>query len=194
MRQNYDDTRQQVLTIGHRMMAARGFTSVGLNEILQTAGVPKGSFYHYFKSKEQYGQALLEDYFKAYLSMMDQLLLMSGETGRACLIGYFKAWAVRYREPLETDECLVVKLSAEVADLSEAMRITLRDGTQQIIERLEACISRGVEDGSLLAEDPGHLAQLLYHNWLGASLLNKLRRDGQPLDLAMKSTEALFGL
>ena len=63
MKQNYSDTRQQLLDTGQRMMVLKGFTGVGLNEILQTAGVPKGSFYHYFKSKEQYGQALLEEYF-----------------------------------------------------------------------------------------------------------------------------------
>lgn len=53
MKQNYADTRQQLLDTGHRMMVVKGFTGVGLNEILQVAGVPKGSFYHYFKSKEQ---------------------------------------------------------------------------------------------------------------------------------------------
>ncbi|WP_163030699.1 TetR/AcrR family transcriptional regulator, partial [Pseudomonas viridiflava] len=61
MKPTYDDTRQHLLDTGHRMMAERGFTSVGLNELLQAAGVPKGSFYHYFKSKELYGQGLLED-------------------------------------------------------------------------------------------------------------------------------------
>jgi AcrR family transcriptional regulator len=57
----HDNTRQHILETGHRIIAGKGFASVGLNEILKSAGVPKGSFYHYFESKEQYGQALLED-------------------------------------------------------------------------------------------------------------------------------------
>ncbi len=71
MKQTYDDTRQHLLDTGHRIMAVKGFTGVGLNEILQAASVPKGSFYHYFKSKEQFWQSLLEDYFRHYLAQMD---------------------------------------------------------------------------------------------------------------------------
>src|SRR5690242_1088215 len=78
MKATYDDTRQHLLDTGHRMMAEKGFTSVGLNEILQTAGVPKGSFYHYFKSKELYGQALLADYFVGYLADMERRLTLPG--------------------------------------------------------------------------------------------------------------------
>ena len=83
MKQNYSDTRQQLLDTGQRMMVLKGFTGVGLNEILQTAGVPKGSFYHYFKSKEQYGQALLEEYFENYLADMDQRFAVADERARA---------------------------------------------------------------------------------------------------------------
>ena len=55
-----DNTRQLLLDTGHRLIAARGFAGVGLAEILAGAQVPKGSFYHYFGSKEQYGQTLLQ--------------------------------------------------------------------------------------------------------------------------------------
>jgi TetR/AcrR family transcriptional repressor of nem operon len=88
MKPTYDDTRQHLLDTGHRMMADKGFTSVGLSELLQAAGVPKGSFYHYFKSKEQYGQALLEDYFVGYLADMDRRLDKSGLTACERLMDY----------------------------------------------------------------------------------------------------------
>ena len=55
----HDNTRQHILETGLGIFAGKGFASVGLNELLKAAGVPKGSFYHYFESKEQYGQALL---------------------------------------------------------------------------------------------------------------------------------------
>ena len=47
----HDNTRQHILETGHRIISGKGFASVGLNEILKSAGVPKGSFYHYFESK-----------------------------------------------------------------------------------------------------------------------------------------------
>jgi TetR/AcrR family transcriptional repressor of nem operon len=63
MKASHADTRQHILDTGNRIIAAKGFSAVGLNEILQAAEVPKGSFYHYFKSKEQFGEALLEAFF-----------------------------------------------------------------------------------------------------------------------------------
>ena len=95
MKPTYDDTRQHLLDTGHRMMAEKGFTSVGLNEILQTAGVPKGSFYHYFKSKELYGQALLADYFVGYLADMERRLTLPGLTAYERLMDYWLGWQNR---------------------------------------------------------------------------------------------------
>ena len=194
MKPTYDDTRQHLLDTGHRMMAGKGFTSVGLSELLQVAGVPKGSFYHYFKSKEQYGQALLEDYFAGYLADMDRRLALPGLTPRERLMDYWLGWQQRCVEPFSGNECLVVKLSAEVSDLSESMRITLRDGAEQIVARLTACIRQGQTEGCPPGSDARQLAETLYQMWLGASLLNKLQRDGQPLQTSMTTTKQLLGV
>ncbi|WP_187669618.1 TetR/AcrR family transcriptional regulator [Zestomonas carbonaria] len=193
MKATYDDTRQHLLDTGHRMMVGKGFTCVGLNEILQTAGVPKGSFYHYFKSKEQYGQSLLEDYFRGYLAEMDERFAAPGQSARERLMGYWQKWLDVYCEPGDEQKCLVVKLSAEVADLSEAMRITLRDGTERIIERIAACIEQGQLDGSLPQGDARQMASALYQLWLGASLLSKLHRNGRPMEEAMATTRTMLG-
>lgn len=116
MKPSYDDTRQHLLDTGYRIMAVKGFSGVGLNEILQTAGVPKGSFYHYFKSKEQFGQALLEDYFRVYLADMDQRFSAPGLNARERLMSYWQKWLDNACPPCDEQRCLVVKLSAEVAD------------------------------------------------------------------------------
>ena len=192
MKPTYDDTRQHLLDTGHRMMAEKGFTSVGLNEILQTAGVPKGSFYHYFKSKESYGQALLEDYFVGYLSDMDRRLTLPGLNACERLMDYWQGWQNRCTLEGHGDECLVVKLSAEVADLSESMRLTLRDGAERIVARITVCIEQGQLDKSLPDADARQLAETLYQLWLGASLLNKLQRTGQSLQTSMTMTKRLL--
>lgn len=192
MKQNYDDTRQHLLDTGHRMMVVKGFTGVGLNEILQAASVPKGSFYHYFKSKEQFGQSLLEDYFRNYLANMDERFAVTGNTARERLMGYWQKWLDSYCEPCEEQKCLVVKLSAEVADLSESMRLTLRDGADEIIARITACIEQGQQDGSLPVGDAYRTATALYQLWLGASLLSKLHRNSRSLENAMATTQTML--
>ncbi|MBO7961406.1 TetR/AcrR family transcriptional regulator [Pseudomonas aeruginosa] len=192
MKPSYDDPRQHLLDTGYRIMAVKGFSGVGLNEILQSAGVPKGSFYHYFKSKEQFGQALLEDYFRVYLADMDQRFSAPGLNARERLMSYWQKWLDNACPPCDEQRCLVVKLSAEVADLSESMRITLRDGSDGIIERLVGCLGQGRDDGSLAPCDARHMASALYQLWLGASLLSKLHRSPGPLETAMQTTRSLL--
>jgi TetR/AcrR family transcriptional repressor of nem operon len=59
------DTREHLLATGETLSLRLGFTGMGLSELLATAGVPKGSFYHYFRSKEAFGEAMLQRYFTA---------------------------------------------------------------------------------------------------------------------------------
>jgi len=154
--------------------------------------VPKGSFYHYFKSKELYGQALLEDYFVDYLADMERRLTLPGLTAFERLMDYWQGWQNRCTVEGHGDECLVVKLSAEVADLSESMRLTLRDGAERIVARITECIEQGQTDQSLPDGDARKLAETLYQLWLGASLLNKLQRTGQSLETSMAMTRQLL--
>lgn len=71
--------RQHILDTARPIILTKGFSAVGLNEILSAADVPKGSFYHYFRSKELFGEALLDAYFADYRERLDALL---GPTGR----------------------------------------------------------------------------------------------------------------
>lgn len=188
----HDNTRQHILETGHRIIAGKGFASVGLNEILTSAGVPKGSFYHYFESKEQYGQALLQEYFDYYLSSIDELLQAEGLSGYERLMRYWQRWLDANCDACTDQKCLVVKLSGEVADLSDAMRITLRDGTDQVVARITRLIEAGISDASLPALEAKSTAQMLYQLWLGASLLGKLHRNSNALDNAMKFTQQVL--
>lgn len=184
MTTRHTDTRQHILCTGKQIIAAKGFSSVGLAELLQASEVPKGSFYHYFKSKERFGQALLEDYFTDYLAGLDTLMQTPGLSGRDRLLRYFEQWRTTQADDCDEQKCLVVKLSAEVSDLSEAMRLTLRDGTERVIARLAQCVADAVEDGSLAAVEPLSTARTLYSLWLGANLLAKLHRNAEPLEQA----------
>lgn len=64
------DTREHILATGEQLCMHRGFTGMGLSELLKTAEVPKGSFYHYFRSKEAFGVALLEHHYTGYLQRL----------------------------------------------------------------------------------------------------------------------------
>lgn len=189
------DVRESLLEIGQQTMAAKGFSAVGLKEILDAAGVPKGSFYHYFASKDAYGQSLLERYFAAYLAEIDATLRLPGLTIAQRLMRYFQNWQDTQSFADCQGKCLAVKLGAEVADLSEPMRLAMQRGTSGIVDRLTAALEAGVGEGSLSIQgQPRQVAQSLYQLWLGASVLVKVSRDVQPFQAAMATTRQLLQL
>jgi len=188
------ETRETILEVGQRLAALKGFTAVGLNEILATAGVPKGSFYHYFASKEQYGTALVDHYVKRYLEGTEEMLRSSRLPARDRLMNLWQRWYQIQAGDDEGSKCLIVKLSAEVADFSGEMRIALWSGVYRFIARLARCIEEGQADGSLPASlDAAKTAQTLYQLWLGASMLAKLSRSRMELDSAMETTRDILG-
>jgi TetR/AcrR family transcriptional repressor of nem operon len=188
------DMRRHIIDVAHPLLLRKGFTAVGLAEVLAAARVPKGSFYHYFGSKEAFGEAVLEAYFSDLLARIDALLARPG-TAAQRLMAYFQDWMDSQTGDAAQSRCLAVKLGAEVCDLSENMRAALERGTRGVIERLARCIEAGQQDGSLAAvSDASATALTLYQNWLGASLLAKIARQRQPLDAAMAGTRQILGL
>ncbi|MFY2561252.1 TetR/AcrR family transcriptional regulator [Corallococcus terminator] len=188
------DARRHIIEAAHPLFASKGFTAVGLAEVLAAAKVPKGSFYYYFDSKEAFGEAVLETYFADYLARMEVLLAAPGTSAQR-LLGYFQDWLASQLDEEARSRCLVVKLGAEVCDLSGSMREALERGTHGIIDRLSRCLEAGREDGSLTAPpDTRAVAINLYQTWLGAGLLAKISRDRAPLDTAMVGTRQLLGL
>lgn len=189
------DTRQQILDTAKCIILGKGFAAVGLNEILSSAGVPKGSFYHYFKSKEQFGTALLEDYFLDYLARLETTLKSDGRTAGERLHGYFSDWLESQCSDAAEGKCMVVKLSAEVTDLSEAMRIALKDGTDRIVARLAKCVEEGINMGEFSASlDAKGVTYEIYYMWIGATLLTKVHRTREALECAMNFTNSRLGL
>ncbi|GEA20188.1 TetR/AcrR family transcriptional regulator [Vibrio harveyi] len=187
-----NDTRQHILDVGYQLVVTKGFTSVGLSELLKVADVPKGSFYHYFKSKEQFGEALIEDYFSRYLKMITAHFTESESSGSERLLSYFERWMAIENGQCNANKCLVVKLSAEVSDLSEAMRVRLASGATQVVKAIEDCVQAGIEDGSIQVESAEQTAHLIYHQWIGASLLNKLYQDRSGLIRSFESTQSML--
>ncbi len=195
MKSEFGDTRLHLLETGTRLILGKGFSAVGLAEILNTAGVPKGSFYHYFRSKEQFGIELLEHYFALYLTKLTNLFADESISYHERIMQYWGQWHQLYRDGCCEEQCLVVKLSAEVADLSEPMRQSLLGGTQRITKALTQVLEQAQEAKQItLPISAEAMALELYQLWLGASLLTKLRRDDSALAAAMISTQRLLGV
>ncbi|MEW6483803.1 MAG: TetR/AcrR family transcriptional regulator [Pseudomonadota bacterium] len=191
-----NDNRQRVVEVAKNIFSRKGFSAVGLNEILTAAGVPKGSFYYYFASKEEFGTLMLEDYFTCYLEAMEELL-GAGQDAAQAMMNYWQSWTATNEDNIPKGyQCLAVKLGAEVSDLSEPMRLALEQGTTRIVRRLAVQLERMVAENSFVPPPEGCLvfAGALYQLWLGASLMGKMTGSLSPLASAMPLTKRLLQL
>jgi TetR/AcrR family transcriptional repressor of nem operon len=189
------DTRQSILDTARRIVAQKGFAAVGLNEVLAEAGVPKGSFYYYFNSKDAFGEAMMKSYFDDYLTTMDRIVADTDKSSAEHLMRYWQNFYDTQIVDGCQGRCLVVKLGAEVSDLSETMRMAMKVGTTAIVDRVEQMIISGLADGSLSVDaSPRTTAEALYDTWLGASVMAKIHRSPDYLDRAMTITRQVLHL
>ena len=189
------NTKEHLLTTGYKLIAQKGFTAVGIKQILDTAGVPKGSFYHYFASKEAFGEAIISHYFTQYKQRLD-MIGSQNVSAQQKLYDYFQNWYDTQQNNCDHEKCLVVKLSAEVADMSEPMRKVLHAGYQQTITWLATQIKAGWADNSVPHLDnvaAESMAKRWYFAWLGASLVAKISQTDTPLAEVWQMTTTEMG-
>ncbi len=181
------DTREHLLATGERLCLHLGFTGMGLSELLKTAQVPKGSFYHYFRSKEAFGVAMLERYYTDYLQRLTKHFEQGAGNYGDRFLAYYGEMLQQVCQVGHINGCLTVKLSAEVCDLSEDMNKAMDAGVRQIIGLLADALEKGRQEKSLyFMGDPLSKAQVFYALWLGANLQSKITRSTVPLENALE--------
>jgi Transcriptional regulator len=187
------DTREHILATGEHLCMQRGFVGMGLSELLKTAEVPKGSFYHYFRSKEAFGVAMLERYFADYHQRLEQHFTRGEGNYRDRLLAYYQQTVNQFCQQGMISGCLTVKLSAEVCDLSEDMRAEMNKGASQIIVLLAQALESGRQNGCLVFDgDAQTQAVVLYSLWLGANLQAKISRSSTPLECALAHAQIMI--
>ena len=191
--------RQHILEAARPLIGQRGFSAVGLAQILDVAGIPKGSFYHYFESKEAFGEALLQTYIDDYLIKMDDILGNDDENAAQRITRYCQFWRDTHIEGSGQEEGSIgstqpaLMLAAEVSDLSERMRAILDVGTRTVIDRISKVIATGQEEGSIGSTQPAlMLAASLYQLWLGSTLMVKITHSSPPFDHAWEASRRLL--
>ncbi|MEZ5325675.1 MAG: TetR/AcrR family transcriptional regulator [Verrucomicrobiales bacterium] len=177
-------TKERILDAAEAIMLTKSFHSVGLNEILRAVNVPKGSFYHHFESKEQFGVELLKHYV-ADASAYKRRILLSPEieiNERQRLLTFLESSISNFMDNNGKCPCLVVKLASEVVDFSEPMRQVLADGHAEWAAITEALIQAGIANGSIHPNvNPKTTARLFGSLWMGAMQHASIARNAEPL-------------
>ncbi|MCB1888178.1 MAG: TetR/AcrR family transcriptional regulator [Rhodocyclaceae bacterium] len=176
------DTRQALLRAGVEVLTEKGFTATGLDEILRRLGVPKGSFYHYFPSKEAFGMAVIDAYAIYFARKLDRALLDASRPPLTRIEAFVEDAARGMRRHGFRRGCLVGNLGQEMNTLPESFRARLLAVFEDWQSRLRTCLECARVDGSLAGDaDCDALAEFFWIGWEGAVLRAKLEQDDAPL-------------
>ena len=178
-----DAKRQRLIDIGTEIFTQKGFSSTGLDEIVQAAAVPKGSFYYYFGSKQAFALAVIDNYAQYFARKLDRTL------GNAALppLQRLKAFTRDATQGMQRFDfhrgCLVGNLGQELAGLEDHFRCRLLAVLDDWRDRVRGCIAEAQACGDITTPlDPAQLAQFFWSAWEGAVLCAKLERSTRALD------------
>ncbi|WP_044872794.1 TetR/AcrR family transcriptional regulator [Pseudomonas sp. LFM046] len=184
---DYPDTRDALIRCGMEILTEQGFMSTGIDTVLKRVGVPKGSFYHYFASKEAFGQAVLDSYSSYFAHKLDRWFLQDEVPPLQRLENFVedaKAGMTRFQF---TRGCLVGNLGQEVAILPDSFRLELEGTLRSWQDRLARVLRTAQDAGELAAgADCDALAAFFWIGWEGAVQRARLTRDNVPLDVFIK--------
>ncbi|MDU0460920.1 MAG: TetR/AcrR family transcriptional regulator [Geobacteraceae bacterium] len=180
----YSETRESLLRAGVEVLTEKGFSSTGIDEILRRVGVPKGSFYHFFGSKEAFGAELVKRYASYFERKLDRFLL---DTTLSPL-QRFRAFMNDARSGMARHEykrgCLVGNLGQEMGAIPESFREQLKSVFHDWQSRVASCLEEAKISGEISAEaDCRQLAAIFWIGWEGAILRSKLEGSPDALDL-----------
>ncbi len=176
------DTRAEIIAKGMEMISLQGYNATGIDAILKKAGVPKGSFYHYFGSKEDFGLAVIDHFAERYDQRLDTFLKDDEVTPLNRVRNYLESGLARLTQNHCTKGCLIGNLGQELADQNERFRARLDEIFQSWKECFAACLREAQSAGELAADmDAGVVAGFILSGWEGAILRSKVMRSPQPL-------------
>lgn len=184
LRDSLEDTRALLLRAGVEILTEKGFSATGLEEILSRVGVPKGSFYHYFDSKEAFGLALIERYGQFFARKLERHLgnqALSPLNRLRAFVDDATQGMARHRF---SRGCLIGNLGQEMGALPESFRLHLQATFADWQARFAACLTQAQQAGELATSaDAQQLAAVFWIGWEGAVLRAKLERNAQPLQV-----------
>lgn len=175
-------TKQRLLDTGLALLLEQGYNHLGIDALLKQAGVPKGSFYHHFRSKEDFALQVIDAYMTEVKEGLDACLGDESLPPLARVRRFLELSKEKYRGEGYLG-CLLGGLGQELSGVNERFRRKVEDCFSDLARRFAGCFEMAKTRGELPADaDPRDLADLLINCWEGAALRSRLWRKASPLD------------
>jgi len=178
------DTKALLIRTGLETLTEFGFSATGLDTILKKASVPKGSFYHYFKSKEAYGIALVDAYDSYFIAKLNHYLDQQNIPPLERIVNFTQS-AIKGMSKYEYKRgCLVGNLNQELNHLSDEFKDRLMKSYTSWQIQIEKCLNQAKQQGTIAKTVNTQLmSEYFWIGWEGAVMRAKLTKSSTPLTL-----------
>jgi TetR/AcrR family transcriptional repressor of nem operon len=178
-----NQTKQLLIQSGVEYFTEFGFASSGIDLILKKVSVPKGSFYHYFSSKEAFGLAVIDEYSRYFAKKLDIHLLNEASKPLVRIVNFAndaKEGMSRYNFKRG---CLIGNLEQEVTLLPESHRQQLLTTFDDWQQKMTYCLQLAQQEKTISTSlDCKALASFFWLGWEGAIAKSKLTQNLAPID------------
>jgi len=190
------DTRDAIIAAAGRLMQVHGYHATSLDDVLRESGVGKGNFYYYFKSKEDLGYAILDQFVEVFLERTIEPCFLGGGDAPLAQIRCFLGRVLEaQRERNCVGGCQLGNLAAELSDVHEGFRTRLATVFSKWGERLTRVLTEAQASGAVGPEcQPPAVAQFLVASLEGAILMTKLTKDITVMEQCVMELGRYLGL
>lgn len=184
---NRKHSKEDILEKGQAIIKKQGYHNTGVNDILRASGIPKGSFYNFFTSKEEFGIQLLDYYGEKTLVWIDQILDNPNEGPLERLRTLYTQLATAPDRDTNFAGCLVYNMASEVSPTSDSLAKAANRNFNTWVERVAKCVAEAQQIGEISDYfDALELAEYMHTTISGTMTRAKSTGSKAPLMLAYR--------
>ncbi len=174
--------REKLLDQGVNMLIEQGYHGTGIKEILDIVQIPKGSFYNYFGSKEEFAAEAIAHYIEPFIQRLTGHLQTPKTDALTALNNYYAGLIIEIEQAGYKGGCLLGNLMGEVGDTSELCNRSLKVAVERYKSLQQKALMQAQTEGTVRKDlSAERMANLLVNNWQGALLRMKIEQSVQPL-------------
>ena len=180
--------RDNLLNQGVKLLMEQGYHGTGLKEILDAVKIPKGSFYNYFGSKENFGAEVIQHYIEPFIKQLDTYLEHSNGDALSALKRYYHELIAETEKQNFKGGCLLGNLMGEISDTSEICQKALQSAVTRYRNIMRSALAQAQQQGTVRSDlTAEEMADLLLNTWQGALLRMKIEQSSEPLKQCCRS-------
>ncbi len=183
-------TKEALLQEGMQQLAQNGYHGTGIKKVLDAVNVPKGSFYHYFDSKEAYVAHIIGEYNQKSTQFFDSIMAQPDTPAIDKLETIYQHLLKQYASADCQKGCLIGSLAAEIGHSFELCQQAMQQSVDNLQTRMSRLLTQAQQEGSIRSDlQPKEVAELLWSTWEG--VLIKMQMDGN-VESAERVLNVLF--